>query len=187
MKVRKVNTLHQIGKYKKAYIRLQNDGDALNLASKKGILWLIYLLEPLLKLFWQINYQAELNLEMALVASMMAWLPKSAGRINLTAVWMSLEDKVFFLLYLTSLEASRATLSNISVTKEFKTFIPFLEIPMSLAMLFKTLKMYNAKLWKFFFLFFFWITFLAMLLLKEGKNHLYSPIFIFDSIGCFKG
>ncbi len=38
MKVRKVNTLHQIGKYKKAYIRLQNDGDALNLASKKGIL-----------------------------------------------------------------------------------------------------------------------------------------------------
>ena len=43
MKVRKVNTLHQIGKFKKAYIRLQNDGDALNLASKKGILWLIYL------------------------------------------------------------------------------------------------------------------------------------------------
>lgn len=83
---------------------------------------------------------------------MMACDPKSAGNNNLTAVWMSWEERVFLLLYLTSLLPSRAILSNMSVTKELSTFIPFLEIPMSLAMLFNTLKMYKEKLWKFFFL-----------------------------------
>ena len=39
MKIRKINTMHAIKQgYKKAYIRLQNDGDALNLASKIGCL-----------------------------------------------------------------------------------------------------------------------------------------------------
>ena len=37
-KVRKVNTLNQIGRPKKAYIRLANEGEALNVASKIGIL-----------------------------------------------------------------------------------------------------------------------------------------------------
>ena len=38
LKVRKVNTLNQVGRPKKAYIRLANDGEALNVASKIGIL-----------------------------------------------------------------------------------------------------------------------------------------------------
>ena len=39
LKVRKVGTMHTMDKVgKKAYIRLQNDGDALNLATKIGIL-----------------------------------------------------------------------------------------------------------------------------------------------------
>ncbi len=37
-KVRKVNTLNVIGKGKKAYIRLVNDQEALNIASKIGVL-----------------------------------------------------------------------------------------------------------------------------------------------------
>ena len=42
VKVRKVNTLNVFGKKgkaKKAYIRLENDSEALNIASKIGILW----------------------------------------------------------------------------------------------------------------------------------------------------
>ena len=38
LKVRKVNTLNQLGRPKKAYIRLANEGEALNVASKIGIL-----------------------------------------------------------------------------------------------------------------------------------------------------
>ncbi len=38
VKVRKVNTLHTPKCEKKAYIRLQNDNDALNIASKIGLL-----------------------------------------------------------------------------------------------------------------------------------------------------
>ena len=38
LNVRKVNTLNLIGKGKRAYIRLDNDKDALNLASKIGLL-----------------------------------------------------------------------------------------------------------------------------------------------------
>ena len=38
VKVRKVNTLHTPKCDKKAYIRLQNDNDALNIASKIGLL-----------------------------------------------------------------------------------------------------------------------------------------------------
>ena len=37
-KVRQVRTLNCVGKHKKAYIRLYNDGEALNVASKIGIL-----------------------------------------------------------------------------------------------------------------------------------------------------
>ncbi len=37
-KVRKINTLNTIGRPKKAYIRLANEGEALNVASKIGIL-----------------------------------------------------------------------------------------------------------------------------------------------------
>ncbi len=38
VKVRKVNTLNQFAREKKAYIKLSNDGEALNLASKIGVL-----------------------------------------------------------------------------------------------------------------------------------------------------
>ena len=38
LKVRKVNTLNQLRGGKKAYIRLANDNEALNVASKIGIL-----------------------------------------------------------------------------------------------------------------------------------------------------
>lgn len=37
-KVRKVNTLNQVGKGKKAYIRLMNDNEALNTGTKIGII-----------------------------------------------------------------------------------------------------------------------------------------------------
>lgn len=38
LKVRKVQTVNRIGKGKRAYIRLENDKDALNIASKIGLL-----------------------------------------------------------------------------------------------------------------------------------------------------
>ena len=66
-----------------------------------------------------------------MVPSETACLASSPGRRSLTAVWTSREERVAFLLYLASLEASRAILSKISLTKEFKMEIPFLEIPVS--------------------------------------------------------
>ena len=76
---------------------------------------------------------------MALLASNKAWEARSWGSKSFTAVYTSLEERVFFLLYLTNLDPSTAIYSNISLTKELMTFIPFLEIPTSLAILFKTL------------------------------------------------
>ena len=52
------------------------------------------------------------NLVTALVPSLIACFDSSPGSNNLTAVWISLEDIVCFLLYLASLAASSATFSN---------------------------------------------------------------------------
>lgn len=46
-------------------------------------------------------------------------------------VWISLEEMVDFLLYAASLEASVATRSKISLTKEFRMDMARLEIPVS--------------------------------------------------------
>lgn len=87
-----------------------------------------------------ISYHRDwLNLFKLLVASMIAWLPKSGGNKSLTAACTSLEERVFFLVYLTNLEASTAICSNMSVTRELTTAIPFLEIPTSVAMDLSTL------------------------------------------------
>ena len=67
----------------------------------------------------------------ALVPSETACLDNSPGRINLTAVWISLAEMVDFLLYAANLEASEAILSKISLTKEFMMDIAFWEIPVS--------------------------------------------------------
>ena len=52
------------------------------------------------------------------VPSEMACLANSPGRMRRTAVWISLDEMVDFLLYEASLEASPAILSKMSLTKE---------------------------------------------------------------------
>ena len=82
---------------------------------------------------------AEENFVTALVPSDTACFASSPGSINLTAVWISLEDKVAFLLYVASLPASPAMRSKISLMKEFMMDIPFLLIPVSGCTCFSTL------------------------------------------------
>ena len=53
----------------------------------------------------------------ALAPSMIACFANSPGRSNFTADWISLAERVCFLLYLTSLEASIAIFSKISPIK----------------------------------------------------------------------
>lgn len=53
-----------------------------------------------------------------LVPSEMACLASSPGRMRRTAVWISLEEIVDFLLYEASLDASPAMRSKMSLTKE---------------------------------------------------------------------
>ena len=72
-----------------------------------------------------------MNFWTALVPSEMACLESSPGSRSLTAYWISLEDRVRLLLYLTSLELSAASLSKVSLIKEFIMFMAFLEIPIS--------------------------------------------------------
>jgi len=67
----------------------------------------------------------------AFVPSDTACLASSPGRISLTDVWISLDEMVDFLLYAASLEASVATRSKISLTKEFRIDMARLEIPVS--------------------------------------------------------
>ena len=67
----------------------------------------------------------------ALVPSETACLASSPGRRSLTAVWISLDERVCFLLYLTSLEASRAIFSKMSLMNEFMMLMDLFETPVS--------------------------------------------------------
>merc|ERR1712204_8832 len=67
----------------------------------------------------------------ALVPSLTACLASSPGRRSLTAVWTSREERVCFLLYLTSLAPSVAIFSKTSLMKEFMMLMDLLEIPVS--------------------------------------------------------
>ena len=67
----------------------------------------------------------------ALVPSETACLASSPGRRSLTAVWTSLDERVCLLLYLTSLEASEAIFSKMSLMNEFMMLIDLLETPVS--------------------------------------------------------
>ncbi|KAF4358665.1 hypothetical protein F8388_005605 [Cannabis sativa] len=66
-----------------------------------------------------------------LVPSETACLANSPGSTSLTAVWISRDVIVGFLLYLASFEASWASFSKISLMKEFMMPIALLEIPIS--------------------------------------------------------
>ncbi len=51
---------------------------------------------------WRLVLQADVNLATALVPSDIACLASSPGRVSLTAVWTSREDRVLVLLILPS-------------------------------------------------------------------------------------
>ena len=70
-----------------------------------------------------------MNFVTALVPSDTACFASSPGSSRRTAVWISLDERVDFLLYLDSLDASVASLSKMSLMKEFKIDIPLLEMP----------------------------------------------------------
>ena len=69
-------------------------------------------------MFLDVAY-ALVNLVTALVPSLTACLASSPGRINRTAVWISRDVTVGFLLYLASLDASVAIFSKMSLMNEF--------------------------------------------------------------------
>ena len=71
----------------------------------------------------------EVNFVTAFVPSETACFASSPGRRRRTAVWISLEESVAFLLYLDSFDASVASLSKISLMKEFRMDMPLLEMP----------------------------------------------------------
>ena len=87
----------------------------------------------------------DVNLVTALVPSEMACLANSPGKRSLTALCTSLEESVLRLLYLTSLEASMAMRSKVSLMNEFMMFIAFLEIPVSGCTWRNTLQMQMEK------------------------------------------
>ena len=70
-----------------------------------------------------------MNFVTALVPSETACLASSPGRRRRTAVWISLEERVDFLLYLDNLEASVASLSKMSLMNELRMDMPLLEMP----------------------------------------------------------
>ena len=70
-----------------------------------------------------------MNLVTALVPSDTACFASSPGRRRRTAVWISLEERVDFLLYLDSFDASVASLSKMSLMNEFRIDIPLFEMP----------------------------------------------------------
>ena len=67
----------------------------------------------------------------ALVPSETACFASSPGRISRTDVWISRDEMVDFLLYAASLDASVATRSKMSFTKELRMDMARLEIPVS--------------------------------------------------------
>lgn len=79
---------------------------------------------------WSV-YLEEVYFVTALVPSETACLASSPGRRSLTAVWISRDEMVDFLLYLAKVEASRATRSKMSPTREFMMFMALEEIPVS--------------------------------------------------------
>merc|ERR1719343_1866208 len=82
---------------------------------------------------------ADENFVTALVPSETACLASSPGSINRTAVWISRDDNVAFLLYVDNFPASVAIRSKMSLMNEFMIDMPFLEIPVSGCTCFKTL------------------------------------------------
>merc|ERR1719432_522614 len=71
------------------------------------------------------------NLVTALVPSETACLASSPGRMRRTAVWISRDERVPFLLYRTSLPASTAMRSKASLMNEFIIDIALEEMPVS--------------------------------------------------------
>lgn len=67
----------------------------------------------------------------ALVPSEIPCLESSPGRMRRTAVWISRDEMVDFLLYEASLEASDAIRSKMSCTNELRMAMALVEIPVS--------------------------------------------------------
>ena len=80
-----------------------------------------------------------MNLVTALVPSDTACLASSPGRRRRTAVWISLEERVAFLLYLESFDASVASLSKMSLMNELRIDMPLFEMPVLGCTCFSTL------------------------------------------------
>jgi hypothetical protein len=76
-------------------------------------------------------YDDDENLVTALVPSLTACLASSPGSMRRTAVWISRELSVAFLLYVASFPASEAIRSKMSLMNEFMMDMPVLEIPVS--------------------------------------------------------
>ena len=72
-----------------------------------------------------------MNLVTALVPSETACFASSPGRTSLTAVWISLDVTVGFLVYLARDEVSFAIFSKMSLMKEFRIDIALELIPVS--------------------------------------------------------
>ena len=79
-----------------------------------------------------------MNLVTALVPSETACLASSPGRMRRTAVWISREVTVGFLLYRAREAVSTAIFSKMSAMKEFRIDMAFEEIPVSGCTCFKT-------------------------------------------------
>eukprot|EP00306_Pavlova_sp_CCMP459_P009519 CAMPEP_0185193210 /NCGR_PEP_ID=MMETSP1140-20130426/23947_1 /TAXON_ID=298111 /ORGANISM="Pavlova sp., Strain CCMP459" /LENGTH=91 /DNA_ID=CAMNT_0027760007 /DNA_START=337 /DNA_END=612 /DNA_ORIENTATION=+ len=77
------------------------------------------------------GYALDVYLVTAFVPSDTACLASSPGRIRRTAVWISRDDNVPFLLYRTSFPASVAMRSNASLMNEFMIDIALEEMPVS--------------------------------------------------------
>ena len=73
----------------------------------------------------------DVNLVTAFVPSDTACFASSPGRIRRTAVWISLEVTVGFLLYLARDAVSSAIFSKMSLMKEFRIDIALELIPVS--------------------------------------------------------
>ena len=99
-----------------------------------------------------IPLHAEVYLVTALVPSETACLASSPGRRSFTAVWTSLDERVCFLLYLTSLEDSVAIFSKMSQMKEFMMLMDLFEIPTSGWTCLSTLQIQTEKDSTLFFL-----------------------------------
>eukprot|EP01024_Parvocaulis_polyphysoides_P036294 TRINITY_DN3227_c1_g1_i1.p1 TRINITY_DN3227_c1_g1~~TRINITY_DN3227_c1_g1_i1.p1 ORF type:complete len:284 (+),score=14.68 TRINITY_DN3227_c1_g1_i1:112-852(+) len=100
--------------------------------------------------------QADVNFVTALVPSETACFANSPGNANLTAVQISREVIVVFLLQRANFDASPAIRSKISFINEFIILIALLLIPISGWTYFKTLQMYilNVSSLDFFRIFF---------------------------------